>query len=150
MLCDKYCENCYYNTLMVDPDTEMRFIACGYMLRTGSRRPSPPGKLCSVRRVLERPKNTSYKYDPEVSKTYHAHAKAVLQGKQRQAITEFMQRTGYSSKDIARQLGISSGTVRKWVSEHQFANWKWLEAIGLPKPPDMPTIKTNPVNRGAG
>lgn len=150
MLCDKYCENCYYSILVVDPDTEARFVACGYILRTGTKRPSPPGKLCSVRKPLERPKNVSYKYDPEQSKRYHAHVRAVLQGKQRNTITEFMKRTGYDRRDIARQIGVSPETVRKWLSEHQFANWKLLEVIGLPKPPDMPTIKTNPVNRGAG
>ena len=150
MLCDKYCENCYYNTLVADPETELRFVACDYIGYTGKRRPSPPGRLCSVRKPLNRPKNVSYKYDPESAKAYHSHVKATLDGKQRLAITEFMMRTGYSRQDISRLLGISSETVRKWISEHQFANWQLLEGIGLPQPPDMPTIKSHPVKRGAG
>lgn len=150
MSCDEYCNYCYYNTLMCDPDTERRFVACYYIGYTNKRRPCPAGRLCSVRIELERPKNITYKYDPDSARAYYLHCKAVLNGKQRAAITEFMQRTGETKKSIARLLGISPETVRKWIAEYQFANWSALAAIGLEKPPDMPTIDTHPVDRTKG
>lgn len=150
MLCDDYCDYCYYNTIVSDPEDDHRFVACDYIGYTGHRRPCPPGRLCSVRIELERPRNVSYKYDPESAKAYYLHCKAVLHGQQREAITSFMLRTGETKKSIARLLGISPETVRKWIAEYQFANWSALAAIGLDKPPGMPTIETHPVDRTRG
>lgn len=149
MRCDNYCDYCYYNTLVTDPEDESRFVACDYIGYTGHKRPSPPGRLCTVRIELERPKNASYKYNPDISRSYHKHVRSVLSGQQRGAITEFMQTTGETTLTIAKKCGISPDTVRKWISEHQFANWNLLAGIGLPKPPGMPTIETHPVKRGA-
>lgn len=144
MPCDEYCDFCYYNTLVFDPDTERRYVACDYIGYIGHRRPCKAGRLCTVRIELEHPKRKSDTHD-RYAQAYHLHVKEVLAGRQREALTEFMQQTGETKHTIAKQLGIKPDTVRKWLSEHQFANWAALAAIGMEKPPGMPTITTHPI-----
>lgn len=44
--CDSFCRGCIYSQYLNGNPT----AACGYFLKTGHRRPCPPGKGCTVKR----------------------------------------------------------------------------------------------------
>ena len=144
MLCDNYGDYCQYSTLLCDPEDERSFTACDYIGATGKRRPCQAGSSCTVRVEVLVPNNVNRRTDTERQRLHRRHVSATLQGEQAAVILDFMRREGYTINSLAEKLKLYPNTVRKWVREYGFANWKDLETIGLKKPDGMPTSETHP------
>lgn len=147
MLCDKSCDYCRYSTLVCDPADEHLFTACDYIGTTGHKRPCKAGRSCKVRIKISAPKSADRRDDTERKRAYRAHVSRSLGGLQAAAILAFMEQEGYTVRTLSERLVVSQNTVRTWLSESAFANWRDLAAIGLPKPDGMPTSETHPMNR---
>lgn len=111
--------------------------ACIYILRSGHRRPSPAGELCTVREELPRPRHRWLRNGTEIKKAYIEEISKKLNGKQRAAILEFMEATGITYDDMAYCARVSVNTVRGWANERAPAHWDELEKLGLLKPEDL-------------
>lgn len=144
MICDKSCEYCKYSTTLFDPADERLFVACDYIGTTGKRRPCPPGMKCTVRIFTPKPPRHNSNAETERQRQQRKHARETLHGKQREALIAFMSKEGYTIESLAAKMELHSNTIRKWVMEYGFANWRELELLGLIKPADMPTTETHP------
>lgn len=143
MLCDKTCEDCRYSTLLCDPADEHLFIACDYIGAIGHMRPCYAGNLCNVKVTTPTPL-VGRDRETDRQRLYRKYVKATLQGRQSEAIREFMHREGYTIASLAERLHVYHNTVRRWVREYTFANWDDLAFLGLEKPEGMPTAETHP------
>lgn len=64
--------------------------------------------------------------------------RALLQGRQKAAITEFRESHGWTVKEMAKRLGVRDATLSKWITEYNKANWEVLGKVGLSKPDALP------------
>ena len=137
MLCDESCDSCKFCTMAQDPSTEGFMNACIYILRTGHKRPCPPGELCTVRVELPKPKHRWMRNGTEIKREYRERVSKKLNGKQAAAFLAFLEDSGLTYEDIAYHAEVTVGTVRKWARECSPAQWDKLEKLGLLKPEDL-------------
>lgn len=156
-LVDSYCEGCaYLGKLSGIP-------YCAFCDATGHMRGCSAGTGCTRRAHGERaysPNHFSFERqnerkperkaklelsDAELSikeslrkKEAAARNRAMLQGRQREAILNYRNSHGLDTRTLAEMVGVKTSTLEKWISEYNKADWDKLAAIGLPKPEGMP------------
>lgn len=138
---EKFCRGCiYHGKLSGTP-------CCLYCYITGHSRRCPAGAGCNKRATGSHiPTNKLGIIQKDVKSQKEIHNKrelaernrAILQGRQKAAITEFRIAQGWTVKEMAMRMGIKESTFKKWITEYSKANWDVLATVGLSKPDGLP------------
>ena len=152
----KYCNGCVYLGKL----TGGKY--CAYCDVTSRSRGCPAGDGCDKKiignrrystkvytaKTVKKPKETHkvvttdelalYEKESNRKREMAARNRALLQGRQKAAITEFRESKGWTVTEMAKQLGTKESTFRKWITEYTKANWDVLAKVGLSKPDGLP------------
>lgn len=147
-VCSKKCRDCIYASAIGGD-----LVVCNYILVTGQRRGCDAGQSCeryikgvrcstidnSIFRGAAPPKprpktRMTAEERREMKKKYRLRTQSICQGRQKAAIREFCDRTGWTYTQIANALGVSQTAVAYWAKEYSPAKWDKLAKLGIVKP----------------
>ena len=139
--CDWRCVNCIYSAYLSYDNKGKRperLLICDYIGFTGKKRPCSAGKDCTVRYLYDA--HTSVKREiAERQYRNRQRIKGVLNGAQRKFFQSYYESSGENHYTLAAKLGVTPAKIQSWYYEKAYANWNDLAAIGIIKPPDMPS-----------
>ena len=90
-------------------------------------------KAQSEPKKLGRPKGEDKTWS-ERKKATAERARKICEGRQREAIEDYLAETGLSVAKLAALVGVTESTMRKWKNEYNMADWTKLAQVGIRRP----------------
>ena len=151
---DRFCRGCQYLGHVSGG------YCCEYLAITGSVRGCPSGTGCTqyvsggrmpsiaaletvgkaAERLAQRPMRERQDWDEYMARERERRERsakncaAKCRGRQQAALRAYLDKRGITMKALGIEIGVSPGTVHRWMREVCLADWGKLAAVGCAKP----------------
>lgn len=151
---DRFCRGCQYLGHISTG------YCCEYLAITGSVRGYPSGQGCTryiaggrmpsiaaietvgkaAIRLAQRPTRERQDWEDYLAKEKAQRERAAkncaekCRGRQQRALRKYLDKRGITMKALSQEIGVSPGTVHRWMREICLADWEKLAKVGCSRP----------------
>lgn len=123
---DRFCRGCQYLGHITSG------YCCEYLAVTGRVRGCPSGQGCT--RYVAGGRKPSIAAIETVRERAAKNCAEKCRGRQQRALREYLDKRDITMKALSQEIGVSPGTVHRWIREMCLADWDKLATVGIAKP----------------